>query len=119
MRDPAIVGLAISFALGLVLMFRMLGSRRPTPRPKIDVIEMQATGSYGDAPSDTALLLWRLYPDKMRNQRGIIHPGFIHACRTPNSMHVFMTLGDVAHVLEDDPALFPSDTLVTKIRLLK
>jgi hypothetical protein len=122
-RDPAIVGLAICVAVGLVILFRWIfpPDRTAPARPKINVLEMQAfnPGNFDDQPSDTALLLWRLYPDQWRNNRGTIHPGFIHATRTSNTIHVFMTLGDKAHVLEDDPALFPSDTLVTKIRLLK
>lgn len=123
MRDPAIFGLVLIIAVGLMIMYRWMTKPayiRQT-RPTINVIEMRALdpGNFEDTPADTAMLLWRLYPDQTRRSRGVIHPGFIHAHRTPNSLFVFMTIGDKAHVLEDDPALFPSDTLVTKIRLLR
>lgn len=113
------LGLATLMIFGYWLN-RRKEKRANQPRPEIKVIEMQRYNGGNETPSDTAMLLWRLYPADARTGYVLMHPGFIHAVRSgQGKVFVFMLNGETAHVLEDGADLFPSDALVSKIRLIR
>lgn len=123
--DKAMLGISsfyIVMALCVLAAFWHSQRRKKlalTPKPQVNVIEMMNYSSQGldKVPSDTALLLWRLYPTEMG--RGYMHPGFIHAHREGEMVFVFMVTKGHPHIIEDTAEMFPSDTLITKIRLIK
>lgn len=110
----------LAFGSCWYLFVRMLTPKPPAEKPTIKIIDNTRwdAGDLKSSPSDTMLLLWRLYPDALRGSF-VGHPGFIHAQADGGKVYVFAILNGKPLIFEDDAAVFPSDALITKIRLVK
>lgn len=63
--------------------------------------------------------LMRVLASRLRMREGDMYPLHIDFCVKPEKVYVFVVGDNGATIIEDDPNLFPSDALITALKLLE
>lgn len=90
-------------------LFRPPGVSQPTPFSPTNVV----------TPVMSSDQLCRMICMRMRFQEGVKLPmAYMSAHQSNANVFVFLVHNEQATIIEDDPLMFPSDALITKLRLI-